>query len=83
MCCTLFYENDFVNQNSKLEDVCEIYGIQVPSLPKFHCKLNFIEQCWGYAKRKYRLLEPSSKEAVLEKNVKYVLDEVPLLTMHW
>ncbi|KAH8797296.1 hypothetical protein DL96DRAFT_1565702 [Flagelloscypha sp. PMI_526] len=39
------------------------------------------EQVWGYAKRKYRLYQPSSNEDVLEKNVKSALEDVPLITM--
>ena len=56
-------------------------GHQVNFLPKFHCELNLIEQCWGYAKRLYRLREPSSKEDVLEKNATECLDAIPLITM--
>lgn len=50
-------------------------------LPKFHCKLNFIEQCWGYAKRLYRMFPESSREDVLEKNALEALDAVPLESM--
>jgi len=50
-------------------------------LPKFHCELNFIEQCWGYAKRIYRCYPPSSKESELEANVIKALDSVPLDSM--
>ncbi|KAH8825978.1 hypothetical protein DL96DRAFT_1711759 [Flagelloscypha sp. PMI_526] len=83
-CCmrrTLFNEPDFVEGKSKLEKTCEINGVQAIFLPKFHCELNFIEQCWGYAKRKYRLYPPSSDEKILEINVKKALEEVPLITM--
>ena len=45
-------------------------------LSKFHCELNPIEQCWGYAKRKYREMPKSSKEAELESNVVAALAEV-------
>ncbi|KAF8124189.1 hypothetical protein EV363DRAFT_1178339 [Boletus edulis] len=52
-CCRLlFSQPDFTNVQveSHLESVCHEHGFDVIYLPKFHCKLNFIEQCWGYAK---------------------------------
>ncbi|KAF8240327.1 hypothetical protein L208DRAFT_1049715, partial [Tricholoma matsutake] len=51
-------------------------------LIKFHCELNFIEQCWGYAKRKYCEFPPSSKEADLERNLLAELEMVSLDKMH-
>ncbi|KAG1891993.1 hypothetical protein F4604DRAFT_2865 [Suillus subluteus] len=47
----------------------------------FHCELNFIEQCWGYAKRIYRQYPTSSKEVDLERNVLSALESVPLDSM--
>ncbi|KAG6809273.1 hypothetical protein H0H92_000917, partial [Tricholoma furcatifolium] len=37
--------------------------------------------CWGYAKRTYRLLPKLSRDEDLEKNVIKSLDEVPLMSM--
>ena len=65
-----------------LKATCESQGFQVIFLPKFHCKLNFIKQCWGYAKQFYRLNPESSWEDILEKNALTALSAVPLASMH-
>ncbi len=54
-CChhILFNQPDFANVKSFLKVSCEARGVQVVFLLKFHCELNPIEQCWGYAKRLY------------------------------
>ena len=82
-CCRriLYNQPDFVNVESILETTCKARGFRVLFLPKFHCELNFIEQCWGYAKRRYRLLPPSSKEEDLEKNLVLSLEEVTVIQM--
>jgi len=49
--------------------------------PKFHCELNFIEQCWGQAKSVYRTYPPSSKEEDLTRNTLSALASVPLVIM--
>jgi hypothetical protein len=59
-CCILFNEPDFVHIDTILKATCNAHGFRVIFLPKFHCELNFIEQCWGYAKRLYRLNPESS-----------------------
>jgi hypothetical protein len=82
-CCrrVLYSQPDFANVPSALEVHCKARGFMILFLPKFHCELNFIEQCWGYAKRTYRHFPPSSKEADLELNVVKSLDAVPLASM--
>ncbi|THU88018.1 hypothetical protein K435DRAFT_680604 [Dendrothele bispora CBS 962.96] len=82
-CCrrVLYCEPDFVNQKSRLEEHCEARGYEVIFFPKYHCELNFIEQCWGYAKRIYRMFPLSSSEEDLEKNLIASLDAVPLVSM--
>ncbi|EIW62921.1 uncharacterized protein TRAVEDRAFT_115102 [Trametes versicolor FP-101664 SS1] len=79
-CCRrlLFNQPDFRDVESLLETHCKARGFTVLFLPKFHCELNCIEQCWGYAKRVYRKLPASSAEADLERNVSSSLDSVPL-----
>jgi hypothetical protein len=82
-CCRwiLYTQPDFVNVPSVLETVCKAKGFKALFLPKFHCELNFIEQCWGFAKRQYRLLPSSSKEDVLKKNLISSLEEVTIVHM--
>ena len=82
-CCRrlLYDQPDFIEVESLLETACKRWGYSVVFLPKFHCELNFIEQCWGYAKRKYRLNPPSSSEAILKINVIQALDSIPLSCM--
>ncbi|KIK74438.1 hypothetical protein PAXRUDRAFT_169345 [Paxillus rubicundulus Ve08.2h10] len=80
--CFMFNQPDFVCVESVLETVCCEKGAQVLFLPKFHCELNFIEQCWGHAKCIYRQFSASAKEADLEQNVCKALDSVTLELMH-
>ncbi|KAG0695329.1 hypothetical protein DFH29DRAFT_814300, partial [Suillus ampliporus] len=47
-----------------------------------HCELNFIEQCWGYAKWVYCHYPTSSNQTDLEHNVLSALELVPLDSMH-
>ncbi|THG92559.1 hypothetical protein EW026_g8379 [Hermanssonia centrifuga] len=79
-CCRrmLYNEPDFANVKSVLELTCQSQGVRVIFLPKFHCELNPIEQCWGQAKRIYRLKPFSSKEDDLERNTLDALDSVEL-----
>jgi hypothetical protein len=81
-CCRLLYNQpDFANVESILETTCRSEGILIMFLPKFHCELNFIEQCWGYAKRVYRLNPESSREDHLQKYTLAALKAVPLKSM--
>ena len=66
---------------SVLEITCQELGVEVLFLPKFHCELNPIEMCWGYAKRVYRLYPESSREDVLERNALAALEAVPLASI--
>ncbi len=82
-CCRrlLYTQPDFVNVTSILEKHCGRREFRVLFLPKFHCELNFIEQCWGFSKRLYRQFPSSSKEVDLERNLVTALDSVPLEIM--
>jgi transposase len=85
-CCVwqvLYNQPDFTNIKSLLEEHCEAQGFKVIFLPKFHCKLNFLEQCWGMAKHHYCLF-PRSKtnhKAALLCNVLEALNSVDLVLM--
>ena len=79
-CCRriLYNQPDFANVPSLLETTCKARGFTVMFLPKFHCDFKFIEQCWGYAKRLYRLNPESSQEDVLRRNALEALGAIPL-----
>ena len=77
----LYNEPDFVEVESLLETTCNARGFLSHLLSKFHCEINFIEQCWGYSKRIYRQFPPSTKEADLEHNVLEALSSIPLITV--
>jgi hypothetical protein len=64
-----------------LEIACRARGFDVIFLPKYNCELNFIEQCWGYAKRIYRHKTRSSSEAALERIVVESLDAITQSSM--
>ena len=82
-CCRhiLYNQPDFANVPFLLETTCRSKGFSVLFLPKFHCELNFIEQCWGYAKQIYRLNPESSREDVLQRNALAALESIPLTSM--
>ena len=82
-CCRrmLYNQPDFAEAESFLETSCHARGVHVIFLPKFHCELNFIEQCWGRAKSVYRTYPPSSKEDDLEANTLRALASIPLPMM--
>ncbi|KAF7369510.1 hypothetical protein MVEN_00280800 [Mycena venus] len=82
-CCrrVLYNQPDFKTEKSLLEKACEARGFRAMFLPKFHCELNFLEQCWGASKRVYRMNPVSSKEEDLERNVIAALDSISLNVM--
>jgi transposase len=47
-------------------------------LPKYHCGLNPIEQCWGYAKKRYREMPHANKPLVMEQYVLDAIDSIPI-----
>ena len=80
-CCCHQILYNFSDAESLLETSCHSHGINIVFLPKFYCKLNFIEQCWGWAKGVYRTCPPSSWEEDLEENTLRALVSIPLPIM--
>lgn len=82
-CCqrTMFNKPDFAAVKPLLQIVCKDRGFRCIFLPKFHCEMNFIEQCWGAAKRTYRMYPTSWKEADLKANLISALASVSLVSM--
>ncbi|KAF8801789.1 hypothetical protein BYT27DRAFT_7114150, partial [Phlegmacium glaucopus] len=82
-CChrILYNQPDFLDVDSLLEAICCAHQFQVLFLPKFHCELNFIEQCWGQAKSIYQTYPESSREDCLQENTITTLESIPLLMM--
>ncbi|XP_006456634.1 hypothetical protein AGABI2DRAFT_77787, partial [Agaricus bisporus var. bisporus H97] len=81
-CCRILYNQpNFVLGKSQLGEECESQGFAMSILPKFHCELNFIEQCWGFVKRVYRQYPLVKREEEMEKQINEALASVPLVTM--
>lgn len=79
-CCRrfLYTKPDFTHGESNLEILAKELGVEVMFLPKFHCEINPIKQCWGYAKRIYRFNPESPREDQLEKNALEALSQISL-----
>ncbi|QRV83075.1 DDE superfamily endonuclease [Ceratobasidium sp. AG-Ba] len=80
-CCarrTMMNQPDILAQKSILQIQAAAEGFSIMYLPKYHCELNPIEQCWGAAKRVYRDSPSSSSEADLRQNMLRALDSVKL-----
>ena len=80
-CCqhVLFVQPDFTAQGSQLQELIESRGHLCDFYPKYHCKLNFIEQYWGAAKAQYCVVPQAKTVQEMENTVKECLDSVPLL----
>ena len=75
-CCRhlLFNQPDFVVQRSQLEELITRQGHICDFYPKFHPKLDFIEQYSGLVKHHYRLTPCKQSANEMEKNVLNSLD---------
>ncbi len=79
-CCRLlFNQPNFIFQKSQLQELIESCGHICDFYPKYHCKLNFIEQYWGAAKLWFRVAGCMGTLNEMEKKVITCLDDVPLL----
>ena len=80
-CCRriLYLQPDFMNQRSQLQELIESRHHLCDFYPKYHCELNFIEQYWGAAKARYRVVPRAKTIREMEDTVKDCLDNVPLL----
>lgn len=75
-CWLLFTQPDFENQKSHLEEYITSQGHICDFYPKYHCKLNFIEQYWGAMKLIYRSTAKTRDMKKMEENVKISLDDM-------
>ena len=79
-CCRpMFSQPDFILQKSQLEELIELHGHISDFYPKYHCKLNFIEQYWGAAKLQFCVAGHARTLNGMEKKVIACLDDIPLL----
>ena len=84
LCCChriLYNQPDFQAQQPELIEFIESRGHKVIFYPKFYCELNFIEQIWGAAKYRYRLLPIPSTIKIMEEYIRDCLDAVTLQTI--
>ena len=75
----LFTQSNFVAQKSHLEELIASHGHICNFYPKYHYKLNFIEQYWGAAKLHYQNSPKTTDINEMEANMKACLDAVPLV----
>jgi hypothetical protein len=78
-CCrqVLFTQPNFINQKSHLEELITSQGHICDFYPKYHCKLNFIEQYWGAAKLAYQSTTKMMDMKEMERNMRDCLDDMP------
>ena len=80
-CCRrlLYFQPDFTHQKPYLQEFVENRGHICDFYPKYHCEMNFIEQYWGAAKLRFRVMGHVATIEEMEKNVTGCLDDIPLL----
>jgi hypothetical protein len=80
-CCkrALSSQPDFTEPKSALEELAESRGFSVLLLPKYHCELNPIEQCWGASKRSFRSYGIARSMPEMRTNIHKSLDSIELV----
>ena len=68
-----------MSQHSQLQELIKSHRHLCDFYPKYHCKVNFIEQYWGAAKAQYCEAPQAKTASEMERTVKDALDAVPLL----
>lgn len=83
-------QSDFTLQKSHFKEYVTSWGHICDFYPKFHCKLNFIEQYWDVAKFWYRSSQCTCNMEAMERNVIECINDIPLLQIqrflsffHW
>ncbi|CAK5273641.1 unnamed protein product [Mycena citricolor] len=80
-CCMkkiLYCKPDFQAQLGMLKEHCMKRGYKVIFFSKYHPELNFIEQCWGYAKCIYRIYPRTTNKESLKRTSSRLLNLFPL-----
>ena len=79
-CChhLLYTQLDFTTQKPLLQEHIELRGHLCDFYPRYHCKLNFIEQYWGAAKLCFRVAGRAKTLREMEIKMLECLDAVPL-----
>ncbi|KAF8596675.1 hypothetical protein BDV93DRAFT_454442 [Ceratobasidium sp. AG-I] len=80
-CCrrALYNQPDFKQQKSALEELVETRGFSFLLLPKYHCELYPIEQCWGASKKAFRGYGIAKSLSEMRVNVIKSLDNIDIV----
>jgi hypothetical protein len=63
---------------SGLEELIESRGHLCDFYPKYHCKLNFIEQYWGAVKARFQVAGHAATVGEMERKIIERLDDISL-----
>ena len=78
-CCHLLYsQHDFTMQKLLLQEHIKSHSHLCDYYPKYHCKLNFIEQYWGVVKYQFCIAGWARTLGEMETKMLACLNNVPL-----